>query len=154
MAQNEQELLLDGKACGFPSASYRSKGVFMDTRDQTLPSDLMETLTPGFTPEDDIADESPTTELDAGLDDELLDEAEIGRTESAAPGEVGEDDSDEYSRREIPLTDLPDAPREEFVHSRELGDENTPGDVDIEDLDEDAILDALPPDARLDPLEE
>lgn len=126
----------------------------MNTQDKLLPSDLMETFTPGEAAPDEIGEDSPTTELDAGLDDELLDEAEIGRSQNAAPGEVGEDDADEYSRREIPLTDLPDAPREDFIHSSELSDMNTPGEVDIEDLDEDAVTDALPPDARLDPLED
>lgn len=53
-------------------------------------------------------------------------------------------------RREIPITDLPDAPRETLVHSPELADMSSPGEVDIEDLDEDAAYDALPPDARLD----
>jgi hypothetical protein len=31
---------------------------------------------------------------------------------------------------------------------------NSPGEVDIEDLDEDAARDAIPPDARLDKVEE
>ena len=70
------------------------------------------------------------------------------------PEETDTEDVSEYTRREIPMTDL-SAPRDDAgVHSPELADLNTPGEIDIEDLDEDAVSDALPPDARLDPLEE
>lgn len=70
------------------------------------------------------------------------------------PEEAADEDNSEYSRREIPMTDLPAARRNDAVHSPELSDLNTPGEIDIEDLDEDAVNDVLPPDARLDPLEE
>jgi hypothetical protein len=68
--------------------------------------------------------------------------------------DVDNESSAEYARREIPMSDLPLAPDDAGVHSPELSDLNTPGEIDIEDLDEDAVSDALPPDARLDPLEE
>lgn len=70
------------------------------------------------------------------------------------PNETDEDNNSEYKRREIPMSDLPTRPDDAGVHSPELSDLNTPGEIDIEDLDEDAVSDALPPDARLDPLEE
>ena len=40
------------------------------------------------------------------------------------------------------------------IHSPEMSDMNNPGEIDIEDLDEDAVRELLPPDARLDPIEE
>lgn len=70
------------------------------------------------------------------------------------PDDTDDEDTAEYRRREIPMTDLPILPDDAGVHSPELSDLNTPGEIDIEDLDEDAVNDALPPDARLDPLEE
>ena len=70
------------------------------------------------------------------------------------PDETDDESTREYRRREIPMTDLNLPPDDSGVHSPELADLNTPGEIDIEDLDEDAVNDALPPDARLDPLEE
>jgi hypothetical protein len=40
------------------------------------------------------------------------------------------------------------------IHSPDMDAPNVPGEVDIEDLNEDDLGDALPPDARLDPLED
>lgn len=60
----------------------------------------------------------------------------------------------ESAVREIPMSDLEEAPTPDLIHTPEMSDLNTPGDVDIEDLDEDALGDALPPEARLDPLED
>jgi|GEM_PF-4451487 len=68
--------------------------------------------------------------------------------------DTDDENTTEYTRREIPMSDLPTVPDDAGVHSPELSDLNTPGEIDIEDLDEDAVSDALPPDARLDPLEE
>ncbi len=70
------------------------------------------------------------------------------------PDDTDDESTAEYTRREIPMSDLPTLPDDAGVHSPELSDLNTPGEIDIEDLDEDAVNDALPPDARLDPLEE
>ena len=125
------------------------------TQDQDLPTDYLETMSQANPSTPDVPDESPTSQSDAGLDDELLDETHLeGATDTPNAGEIGEDDESEYTRREIPMTDLPDAPREDFVHSPELSDLNTPGEIDIEDLDESATMESLPPDARLDPLED
>ena len=135
----------------------------MNTQDQNLPSDFLETLSPANPSTPDVAEDSPTSNYDAGLDDELSDEAEIGGNgDQPLSGEMEADDEDdmtgkgrdEYSRREIPITDLTDASREDFIHSPELADMNVPGEIDIEDLDEDAVTEALPADARLDPLED
>ena len=127
----------------------------MNTQDQNLPTDILETMSSANPSTPDGPEDSPTSEFDAGLDDELSDEAEIGGNgDQALSGEIEEGESDEYSRREIPMSDLPDAPREDFIHSPELSDLNVPGEIDIEDLDEDAVSEALPPDARLDPLED
>lgn len=131
----------------------------MNTQDQNLPSDFLETMSPANPSTPDTAADSPTSDYDAGLNDELSNEAAIGgEGDLPMPGEMEEGDAsdgaDEYSRREIPMSDLPDAPREDFIHSPELADMNVPGEIDIEDLDEDAVTEALPPDARLDPLED
>jgi hypothetical protein len=130
----------------------------VNEQDQILPTDVLETLSAAHPDVDDVPSDSPTSEFDAGLDDVALGEAEIGSdtgigTDFPTPGEVSEDDAG-VSRREIPMTDLPGAPREDFVHVPEMSDMNVPGEIDIEDLDEEAIEDALPPDARLDPLED
>jgi hypothetical protein len=126
------------------------------TQDTNLPSDVLETMSSSNPSTPDTPEDSPSSEYDAGLDDEMMDEADIseGSNDKAADGEIGEDDATEYSRREIPMTDLPDAPREDFIHSPDTADMNVPGEIDIEDLDEDSVMDALPPDARLDPLED
>src|SRR5687767_3111608 len=117
----------------------------MNTQDQNLPSDILETISSSNPSTPDGPEDSPTTEFDAGVDDTLSDEAEIGGNgDQALDGEI-EDDADEYSRREIPMSDLPDAPREDFIHSPEMSDLNVPGEIDIEDLDEDAVTEALPP---------
>lgn len=123
------------------------------TQDTNFPSDVMETLSSANPSTPDMPEDSPSSEFDAGLDDELLSEGDVGG-DLSTPGEIGEDNADEYSRREIPMTDLPGAPRENFIHSPDTADMNVPGEIDIEDLDEDSVLDALPPDARLDPLED
>ncbi len=130
----------------------------MDNQDQNVPSDFLETISPSNPSTADGPEDSPDSNFDAGLDDELSDEAEIGGNgDQPLSGEMEADDqdksSDEYSRREIPITDLPNAAREDYVHSPELADMNVPGEIDIEDLDEDAVSESLPPDARLDPLE-
>jgi hypothetical protein len=126
-----------------------------NTQDQDLSTDYLETISQSNPSTPDVPEDSPTSAFDAGLDDEQLDEAQIEEmADNPAAGEVLEDDESEYSRREIPMTDLPDAPREDFVHSPVMSDMNSPGEIDIEDLDEKAARDALPPDARLDPIED
>jgi hypothetical protein len=125
------------------------------TQDQNAPTDYLETISQSNPSTPDVPEDSPTSGYDAGLDDEQLDEGQIEEmADVPAAGEVLEDNESEYSRMEIPMTDLPDAPREDPVHSPELADMNSPGEVDIEDLDEDAARDAIPPDARLDKVEE
>jgi hypothetical protein len=50
--------------------------------------------------------------------------------------------------------DFTDGGRPDSIHSPEMSDMNNPGEIDIEDLDEEALSEILPPDARLDPIEE
>ena len=127
----------------------------MNTQDQNLPSDILETMSPSNLSTPSAPADSPTSAFDAGLDDTLLDDIESDEGDLPLPGEIGADDEDEIdTRREIPMSDLPDAPREDSIHSPEMSDLNVPGEIDIEDLDEDAVMEALPPDARLDPLED
>jgi hypothetical protein len=127
----------------------------VNEQDQALPGDFLETLSASNPSTPDVPSDSPTSGYDAGLDDDLINETEINEdADLASAGEIGEDNEGRTSRREIPMSDLPDAPREDFIHSPELADMNTPGEVDIEDLDEDAVSESLPPDARLDPLED
>jgi hypothetical protein len=126
----------------------------MNEQDKVVPSDVMETLSGANPSTPDLPADSPSSEYDAGLDDETLGDIDGSTGDLPVDGEIGEDDAGETSRREIPMSDLPDAPREDFIHSPELADMNTPGEIDIEDLDEDSVTDSLPPDARLDPLED
>lgn len=74
------------------------------------------------------------------------------------PNAAGEDDllldaafDEGDTPREIPMSDLEQDPAE--LHMAEMSDMDAPGEIDIEELDESAIEAALPPDARLDPLE-
>jgi class 3 adenylate cyclase len=88
--------------------------------------------------------DSRSSAADAGLDDRAWFEEDT------------DDDSDIVdfaTPREIPMTDLESRSPAGTITSAELSDLNSPGDVDIEELDEDDLEDALPPDARLDPLE-
>ena len=127
----------------------------MNIPEQNLPSDFLETLSPANPSTPDGPEDSPDSNFDAGLDDELSKEAEIGGNgDLPLPGEISDDEDNTDNRREIPMSDLPDAPREDFIHSPEMADMNVPGEIDIEDLNEDAVTEALPPDARLDPLED
>ena len=74
----------------------------MNTQDQNLPTDILETMSSANPSTPDGPEDSPTSEFDAGLDDELSDEAEIGGNgDQALSGEAEEGEADEYSRREI-----------------------------------------------------
>lgn len=116
-------------------------------------SEIMETMSRANPSTPDGPPDSPSSETDAGLDDPALVEID---------NDFGlEDESDDLNEnlpaneiREIPMSDLDDAPDEDIIHSPELSDMNVPGELDIEGLDEDALTDAgLPPDALLDHLE-
>lgn len=90
--------------------------------------------------------DSRSSEADAGLDDKPWFEPDV---------DLDSDLDEADAPREITMTDLEaQMPGSSFITSAELSDLNTPGDVDIEDLDYDDLDDTdLPPDARLDPLE-
>ena len=102
-------------------------------------SDTMETLQPGVNPVDD----SPSSQADAGLIDPT-------RTDEDTTLDSERDNSP--LAPEVPMSDL--EYREPQLHSPVMGSMNAPGEVDIEELDEETVRQALPPDARLDALED
>jgi hypothetical protein len=88
---------------------------------------------------------------------DLPDPGTIGRQPEVDPASLNTDFDPEAPDRpveEIPLSDLQDDPSEGLLHSPDMSDMNVPGAIDIEDLSDDALDDILPPDARLDRLEE
>ena len=103
-------------------------------------TDQLETLQPGVSPVDDSA----SSAADAGLIDPTLEDAE----EMTIYREMDEETPD----MEIPMSDLDY--REPQLHSPVMGSMNAPGELDIEELDEETVRAALPPDARLDALED
>ncbi len=104
-----------------------------------LDSDTMETLQPGINPRED----SPSSEADAGLIDPTRNDEDttLDSERDRAP-----------LPPEVPMSDL--SYREPQLHSPVMGSMNAPGEVNIEEMDEEAVRDLLPPDARLDKLEE
>ena len=91
----------------------------------------------------DRMSDSPSSSADAGL----LDVDHEFDSDLDADFNAGGD------AREITMTDaLSEGDRPE-LHSPEHYDLNAPGQVDMEELDDFTIEEALPPDARLDPLE-
>ena len=104
-----------------------------------LDTDQMETLQPGVNPMPD----SPSSEADAGL---------IDPTRTDEDTTLDSDFDEAPPAMEVPMSDLSyDEPQ---LHSPVQGSMNAPGEIDMEELDEDAVRDLLPPDARLDPLED
>ena len=100
-------------------------------------NDTLETL---GTNTDDAPD-SPSSAADAGLidanaDDDLLLDSEFDAAEVP---------------REIPMSDLP--LENAGLHMPVMSDMDAPGEIDMEELGQGAARDALPADARLDPLE-
>ena len=102
--------------------------------------------------------DSASSARDAGLYDELDDEDGddldllIDEDLNATDGDF-RDENSEVGIREIPMSDLETEPGR--LSSPEMADLSSPGEVDIEELDEHALdLTDLPADARLDPLEE
>lgn len=115
-------------------------------QDKNTSPDRLETMQPAGQA---LPTDSPSAAVDAGLDDAT--QEELG-AEPVAQANVMELPADE---REIPMTDLADALPATELQSPELSDLNAPGEVDIEDLDEDALSDTdIPRDALLDPLED
>lgn len=81
-----------------------------------------------------------------------------GQTSDVSPEELSDEDIPEAGFVEILESDMDedftDGGRSDSIHSPEMSDMNNPGEIDIEDLDEQALEDVLPVDARLDPIEE
>jgi len=118
-------------------------------------TDRLETLS-GAHPVSEDQTDSPSSEVDAGLDDPVIEDE--GPVSAAQSGRDALDIDAELPGRpieEIPMSDLDDEMDDDFLVSPELADMNVPGEVDIEDLDDDALDNTdLPEDARLDRLEE
>lgn len=110
-------------------------------------TDQLETLQPSINPVEDSA----SSEADAGLidptreDDDVALYREMDETTPDVTPDVTTD-------MEIPMSDL--EYHEPQLHSPVMGSMNAPGEVDIEELDEETVREALPPDARLDALED
>ena len=134
-----------------PDIDQNSAGALGNRGDiEQRETDILETMSASHPVIPDAPMSSSSTAQDSGLaqpildaDGNVIDEDEI----------LDEDNLDEGDRREIPMTDWEDAPREDVVTSPEMADMSSPGEVDIEALDEDAVNDLLPPDAQLDHLE-
>ena len=81
-----------------------------------------------------------------------------GQTSNALSDDLSDEDIPHGGFVEILESDMDedftDGGRRDSIHSPELSDMNNPGEIDIEDLDEQALEDVLPVDARLDPIEE
>ena len=90
----------------------------------------------------DAAD-SATSAADAGLMDESGD----------FDSDIDSDFNEGGAPREITMTDALSQGDRPELHSPEMSDLNAPGEIDMEELDDFTIEEALPPDARLDPLE-
>ncbi len=109
-------------------------------------TDQMETLQPGVNPVEDSA----SSEADAGLIDPTREDAEADVDIYREMDETTPDMN--AANMEVPMSDL--SYREPQLHSPVMGSMNAPGEVDMEELDEETVREALPPDARLDALEE
>ncbi|MDF2440319.1 MAG: hypothetical protein JWN98_1303 [Abditibacteriota bacterium] len=106
----------------------------------------------------EFPDDSPSSELDAGV---------LGSTDIEIDDDLDDFDSDDLDKglpsspdEEIPSANLDiealdDPLTRDTIRSPDMDAPDTPGEVDIEALDEDDLdLTDLPPDARLDPLED
>ncbi len=87
--------------------------------------------------------DSPTSAADAGLTDTLGD----------FDSDIDSDFNLGGDAQEITMTDALSGGDRPELHASEYSDLNTPGEVDLEELDDFTVEEALPPDARLDPLE-
>jgi len=118
-------------------------------------TDRLETISAPHPLNEDQTD-SPSSEIDAGLDDPLIeDEGRIAARQMARGVLDIDDELPARPFEEITMSDLADGMEDDFLSSPEMADLNAPGEVDIEELDEDALDDTdLPEDARLDRLEE
>jgi len=87
--------------------------------------------------------DSPSSSADAGLID----------VDHEFDSDLDADLNDDDDAREINMTDALSGGDRPELHSPEMSSLSAPGDVDMEGLDDFTIEEALPPDARLDPLE-
>ncbi len=66
---------------------------------------------------------------------------------------IDSDFNDGDAPREVTMTDALSQGERPELHPSEYSDMNTPGEIDLEEMDDFTVEEALPPDARLDPLE-
>lgn len=85
--------------------------------------------------------DSPSSEADAGLIDAT-------RDVTTPTDDVFDRDN---TAMELPMADVDIEP--ETLHMPVMSDMDAPGEIDIEELDDETVEAALPPDARLDPKE-
>ena len=104
-----------------------------------LDTDQLETLQPGVR----TVIDSASSEADSGL---------IDPTRTDEDTDLDSEMDEAPPAMEVPMSDLDYA--EPQLHAPVQSSMNAPGEVDIEELDEDAVRELLPPDARLDPLED
>lgn len=116
-------------------------------------------LASGVTAETDAdVTDDVDTELATALDDEA--DADILQADLDEPVLLDEDERANAAMstptyQVILETDLEAEPGAGNIHSPDMDAPNVPGEIDIEDLGEDDLDGAgLPPDARLDPLED
>ena len=117
--------------------------------------DRMETVSAAHPLNEDQTD-SPSSEVDAGLDDPLIEDEGRIETRQISRGALDiDDDLPPPPFEEIAMSDLDEGIDDDIIVSPELADMNVPGEVDIEGLDDDALDGTdLPEDARLDRLED
>ena len=129
-----------------PDIEHNSAGALGQRGDiEQRETDILETTSSSNPSIPDPPAPSASTDQDSGPVRPVLD---------ADGNVIGEDDDlDAGDQREIPMTDWEGAPHEDVITSPEMADMSSPGEVDIEALDEDAADDLLPPDAKLDHLE-
>jgi len=87
--------------------------------------------------------DSPSSSADAGLMD----------VDHEFDSDIDSDFNIGGDAREINMTDALSGGDRPELHSPVMSAMNAPGDIDIEELDDFTVESALPPDARLDPLE-
>jgi len=87
--------------------------------------------------------DSPSSSADAGLMD----------VDHEFDSDIDSDFNIGGEPREITMTDALSGGDRPELHSPEMSGLNAPGEIDMEELDDFTIEEALPPDARLDPLE-
>ncbi len=99
----------------------------------------------------ETADNSPFGQLADSASSE--EDAGLLQAERDFDSDIDSDFDEADAPREITMTDALSQGDRPELHPSEYSDLNTPGEIDLEELDDFTVEEALPPDARLDPLE-